>query len=277
MAVKFPNINSIPFGNNMINNLVTIAIAAFFTSTAANAQQKLNCDSTCLVPNPAMQTPINKLHAYSASTLMAPGVVTFSGMCGPSANSILPGAPDSFLCSAGNASVVSTVGNKYYWSCAGTSGAPANCNADQRIVGSCGASDGTTVSSSPTSLCTDGSSSGLTLTGSTYTWSCTGNYGAPASCSAILDPAPISIPLENNNGFPIYGCEDTANWIATSPTTGKWILTLNFNGKGNIAAGTYVRSITQNWIYTNGSWAKNGASTYTHIFVRSPLPAMQCY
>lgn len=61
------------------------------------------------------------------------------------------------------------------------------------INGACGASNGQTLSSTPTSgLCSTGTASGVSTGSGSYTWSCAGsNGGSTASCSATIN-APVS-------------------------------------------------------------------------------------
>lgn len=65
----------------------------------------MNCDSACFATG-SMTALIPKAHTFVAPTYVASP--TPKPKCGPSAGSVLPGAPNSFLCDAGTPSAVST-------------------------------------------------------------------------------------------------------------------------------------------------------------------------
>lgn len=176
--------------------------------------QSLNCDSTCLTPQPIS---VNKVNI--ATTSQNVGQFTFGAKCGPSAGSVLPTAPSTFLCDSGTASSVATVNTagdiSYIWSCTNSNGSQTTCTAFQREVGVCGSSNGTTISSTPTNLCSSGGSTAFTFVGSQYSWSCKGNYGTPASCSATYTP-PQPPPV----------CQWTSTW-SNNITVGTTYTVLN--------------------------------------------------
>lgn len=165
----------------------------------------MNKDSTSLVPI----DPLNLVKPI-AVTVTNVGYVSppapYTGQCGASHNSILTSLPTSFLCDKGVASKVDFDGTNYTWSCTGintvSSSNVATCSAQQRVIGQCGSDNGQSVSSTPTNLCASGTPSAVSSNGTNYSWSCNGNYGAPASCSANLFPQnikPATVPAEKSD------------------------------------------------------------------------------
>ncbi|PKV47892.1 hypothetical protein CLU92_5365 [Janthinobacterium sp. 61] len=169
--------------NIAIGTLVFLIIS-LNSSHAKEQTARMDCDSTCVVPS-GMLDLIPKAHTFPAT----PTVPAPKPTCGPSGGSILPAAPSTFLCSSGNPSVVLSTTNDgettYKWTCSNTKGA-ASCMAYKREPGVCGASNGTTISSTPDMLCASGDPSNLKLNGNQYSWFCTGNYGPKSSCTAQL-------------------------------------------------------------------------------------------
>lgn len=108
------------------------------------------------------------------------------GSCGSAAGGSYDSAPSAGLCLSGAASAVSGAG-PWNWTCAGSGGGEdAYCSASVRSVGgSCGSSNGKSLSSKPVSgLCLSGVASAVSGSGP-WTWSCNGLFGgANASCSA---------------------------------------------------------------------------------------------
>lgn len=177
----------------MIYKILFLAIFSQTINVFAEEKQhsKMNCDSTCLIPQ---NTNVN--HINISVTDKEIGVFTWGPKCGASAGSILPNKPDSFLCDNGSASSVSTINSDgetlYSWTCSTNNGKQSLCNAEKREIGMCGTSHGQSISSNPTNLCATGSSSGFVFTGSEYKWFCQGNYGSKSSCSANYKP-PIPV------------------------------------------------------------------------------------
>lgn len=167
-----------------------IASAAYASNAIKQPEREMNCDSTCIVPSASMNAQIPKSNLIYA----APGFGTAlpKPICGPSAGSVLPSAPNSFLCTVGTPSIVSTSTldgeTTYAWSCNNNQGTQT-CMANGREIGACGSSNGLTLSSNPiNNLCSSGSSFNFNFTGNQYTWGCQGNYGSPALCSAGYSP-----------------------------------------------------------------------------------------
>ena len=130
-------------------------------------------------------TAVKSPSGFAGSTTTA-----VNGACGTSNGITLSFAPSTGLCTtAGAASAVSGTG-PWTWSCPGSNGgATASCSAalaPPLVDGACGTSNGTTVSSMPSSgLCASaGAASAVSGTGP-WTWLCSGsNGGSIATCSA---------------------------------------------------------------------------------------------
>lgn len=161
------------------------------SSSISGNQPKMDCDSTCIIPQ---EMRLNNTNI--AKTEKNIGTFNWGPKCGPSAGSVLPNAPDSFLCETGVASQVSTTQTdnetSYNWICKAPSGSEINCSATKREQGVCGASNGTVTSHNPSNLCSTGGAIGFILSGYQYKWYCQGNYGVKASCSATYkSPEPV--------------------------------------------------------------------------------------
>lgn len=166
-----------------------LLLASIFTTLTSIANYvyannlRLDCDSTCLVPQTITFPKIN-----TTTTTQNADRITNGAICGASAGSVLPSAPSTFLCSNGAAGPVTTTTSdgetQYKWICSATNGSTSSCVADKREVGQCGTSNGQNLTSTPTNLCAGGAATGYSLTGNLYKWSCIGNYGAVASCTA---------------------------------------------------------------------------------------------
>ncbi|MFC0168762.1 hypothetical protein ACFFKC_11800 [Pseudoduganella danionis] len=171
----------------IITTGVVIFAALSQLAFAQNTYQgRMNQDSTSLVPYDAVNLVRPVPNVYAAPTYVANQL--YVGVCGASNNSILTSSPTSFLCNKGTPSAVSNSGGTYSWSCTGNdTTSPSNvasCSARQRVVGQCGSDNGQIAYSTPTNLCISGNPSAVSSNGTNYSWSCTGNYGTPASCTA---------------------------------------------------------------------------------------------
>jgi hypothetical protein len=115
-----------------------------------------------------------------------------NGKCGSANGQTSSVIPTSNLCSAGTSSTVSLSGTTYRWTCKGTgTGTSANCSASKQTIatvvnGKCGSANGQTFSNAPTSsLCSAGTASTVSLSGTTYRWTCKGTEsGQTVNCSA---------------------------------------------------------------------------------------------
>lgn len=181
----------------MKTTAITIVASILVILSYANAQQiivdrPMNCDSACIVPQSSMQTPMPKANTFVApQNMLSP---TPRPQCGPSAGSILPSAPSTFLCAVGTPSAVVTAANSsdpgdftYQWTCSNSLGSQF-CSALPREIGACGADNGQILTGNPTNQCSSGQAYGFNFTGNQYMWGCAGNYGSPAMCSATYQP-----------------------------------------------------------------------------------------
>jgi hypothetical protein len=112
------------------------------------------------------------------------------GKCGNSNNQTLSTVPKDGLCSAGTSSIVTGTG-PWYWSCSGFSGGVTDkCSAsllDSKKYAKCGASNGGTFSSIPSSdLCQAGSLIGSVSGTGPWTWTCGGEGMETSSCGASV-------------------------------------------------------------------------------------------
>lgn len=129
-----------------------------------------------------------------------------NGACGSAHGQPTSSPPSSGLCSQGSPGAVSTGSALYTWVCNGANGGTnASCNAARIVAPSCGAANGGTFSTPPSdNLCSEGNASGVSQSGSNYTWSCTQQGYSAASCSATRAP----------NGCVAYGA-----LVDSSPST----------------------------------------------------------
>lgn len=229
----------------------------------------MNCDSTCMAARSSMATPMGKAATYWAPSQNM-GALSSGGQCGASSGSILTGTPSSFLCSTGTASAVQTTSSDgettYSWTCTNQQGS-SSCNARLREVGSCGSSNGQSVTSTPQQLCSSGGSSNFTLVGSIYTWNCTGNYGSAAKCSAALAPSdPYKSYPTTFTDVCGQACQSRAYYNYLSgfdpynvPTGGYYIQP----GSGAIVSSvSYTGGVAANYIYNFSSLEAAGYKIY---------------
>lgn len=164
-----------------IKLLMVLSVSSQVVLAQNIGTRNMNQDSTSLVPNAQMMSIQNSINTTtSTSTSQA---IT-NGRCGAD-NATLSFVTPTALCTSGIATTVTLSGNNYSWSCIGSSnGSNASCSSTRAYYGSCGSDNGKTLSSSPTNLCASGTPSSVSLSGTSYAWSCNGNYGAPVNCSA---------------------------------------------------------------------------------------------
>jgi hypothetical protein len=162
--------------------------------------------------------------------------------------------------------VTPTVTTTYTMTCQ-TSGAPISASATVTVIGSavngtCGTSNGTTVSSAPSSgLCSAGTASSVSGSGP-WAWSCAGSGGGTtASCSAALaqtaPPPPTGLTYSCNAA----GNQVTLNWNAAPGATNYYVRNQEvISGTSNYVDGvvptTYTYNITPNvqygwWVHSN--------------------------
>lgn len=256
----------------MKKNVKYIAPILLLIGNAAIAQSAatrgMSYDSTNIIPESMAPAPV--INYIQATTYNAPGTITSKGSCGPSANSILPSAPNSFLCATGTPSSVSTSGSNYYWSCTGNSSDAANiasCQAQQRVIAVCGSDNGKTLASTPTNLCSVGTASAVSQSSSTYTWSCNANYG-PMACGANRQSGCTDFaPGSSFVGFTYTEFVTNLN------------LALNINlplviSEGSIteraAGSTSNGESTYKYICTGGAWQNLGTGSWREYGIEPP-------
>jgi hypothetical protein len=182
------------------------------------------------------------------------GVTAVNGSCGTANNVGVTAIPSANLCSTGTASSVTGSG-PWSWSCAGSNGGTnASCLAPLSINGVCGTSNGTTVSSAPTTnFCTAGTASSVTGSGP-WAWSCTGsNGGTNASCSASLLSTTNGTLALSASTYSVAQSAGTVT-ITVNRTGGNTAESVNYaTSNGTAVAGTdyTAESGTLNWAASN--------------------------
>lgn len=135
-----------------------------------------------------------------AATLAA----AVSGVCGASSGQPTIGTP-GLLCQSGTASTPILSGNRYTWSCTGSTGTGAASCAANLQGATCGSSAQQSLHNTPrTNLCTVGTASAVIWTPQAYSWtcsdtatvssaSCAGAYAAPANSLTAFKGAGDSV------------------------------------------------------------------------------------
>ncbi|MCL2474118.1 MAG: hypothetical protein FWF23_04365, partial [Alphaproteobacteria bacterium] len=120
------------------------------------------------------------------TSITCSAVLIIDGACGAADSVSIHTAPDTALCSAGNATAVIQDGNTWKWGCTGINGGTTinTCSAPKMIDGACGSADGTNAYTEPTAnMCTEGIQSEFSNT-DPWTWTCDGiNGGTDATCT----------------------------------------------------------------------------------------------
>lgn len=195
---------------------------------------------------------------YSYSGCAAPPPT--NGVCGLDDGQTLSAFPIN-LCNAGSPSIVSGTG-PWTWTCNGLfGGTTANCSANitpPPVNGTCGSSNGQTLSTAPTTnLCSTGTASAVLGTGP-WSWSCNGaNGGTNSNCSANIVATPTCSIVANPTSIN-QGLASNLTWTSTGATSA----TLN-QGIGNVA------------INGNNSVSPNVTTTYT-LAVTGPGGSANC-
>ena len=114
-----------------------------------------------------------------------------NGSCGPANGSADYGAPTSGLCNSGSASGVVDTGPNYQWNCFGSNGGSTQgCYSNKKTNGACGSTNGSTGYPTEPMCSSPGGRTGVVDSGSTYQWTCYGQYGGPdAGCYTNKAPA----------------------------------------------------------------------------------------
>lgn len=118
-----------------------------------------------------------------------------NGVCGSANGQPYSSAPSSGLCSQGSASSVTAGSSSYTWVCNGSNGGSnQSCSASRVVAPSCGAANGGSFTSAPSSnLCSSGSASSVSQSGNAYAWSCSQNGFPAVSCSASNQPSGCNV------------------------------------------------------------------------------------
>jgi len=142
-----------------------------------------------------------------------------------------------------------------YWSTSG-------CKVCTPVNGACGSANGGAFDTTPTTdLCLTGTASVVTLSGTTYTWTCTGSCtGSTATCSASNDAAPTfsSLTLKTYDGDVVAAETGSRNQICQSIFRQD---TVNKNGVQFIVTATNPLGVGN--IGTIQARLRNTTNTYT--------------
>lgn len=176
-----------------------------------------------VLPSNSLANPVPSLPGGAGRTATA---VSF---CGSAAGGMFPSPPMSSICAAGSVVTVPVAAlgaTQYQWSCGSAAPvavingmplalAPSVCTANKKYNGQCGSANGVAAASVPTAnLCALGTATTPTLSGTSYTWSCTGVLPATgatvASCSAPA-PAPSIVQAVSETVSSTAGTEGSLN------------------------------------------------------------------
>lgn len=120
-----------------MNNKIAFIVSCMLGATQTYAQdQRLSCDSTCIVPQiitvPKAQT--------TPATSHNGGVVSWKGKCGTANGQTFTNPPSNppgvtnYFCSSGSASAVTTSTTTYDWTCTGADKSVAYCAGNRPYV-----------------------------------------------------------------------------------------------------------------------------------------------
>ena len=185
--------------------------------------------STVGGPNPYTWTCQGQNGGGDASCSSGPRT-TVNGACGASNGGEFYTQPTSGLCTTGTQSGVVGTG-PWTWSCVGAGipqGSTANCSANRRENGVCGAANGQNMVSAPSggSLCNSGTASAVGGSGP-WTWNCTGiNGGTSSSCSAqrqinaSCGGSANTCGSGTSSGYSAGSCGGSATWTCNGANGG---------------------------------------------------------
>jgi len=154
----------------------------------------------------------------STATCTAPLLTVTDGVCGPTSGTSVVSAPTLNLCAEGSAGAVvpNATNSVWSWMCSGLDGGTnALCQAfNANPAGTCGVANGTTVftaPSMPSELCAPGdTASAVTVSGGTWTWTCSGPGGGPIVACGANNANPTGICGSDNgqtlNSPPVNLC-----------------------------------------------------------------------
>lgn len=163
---------------------------------------------------------------------------TFTGMdipasCGSAHGTTVTTQPVSNLCGSGSTpSPVTDTGTSWSWTCKGNSGnSLVSCSATKAVTPpspKCGSANGIPSSSMPNAtLCEIGTSTGVTLSSSSWVWSC---VGGTQSSEKVACSAPV-IPSSPSLSTRIQAAQATANNTNINSSCGA--LNQNVSGGSN--------------------------------------------
>lgn len=171
-----------------------------------------------------------------------------NGSCGSRDGDTVCSQPSTSLCSSGTVSWTDSDGSDgtFNWRCLGSCGGSYDsCTATKKstkvvVNGLCDpTNNGQTVPNKPTSdLCSQGTPSTVTTSGTTYSWTCTGTNGVcpdtsstNPSCTATQDTAPslVSTVLQTSGGTTVAAETGNRNHICQTVFGGnpmiRWLIT----------------------------------------------------
>jgi hypothetical protein len=200
------------------------------------------------------------LNGGSSPSCAAPKVI--AGACGPAHTVSVALAPNTGLCSAGNASIVTAGATSFSWICNGVNGgANLICAAPKLVVGSCGTANGVSVATAPASgLCSSGTASTVLSGASSFTWNCSGSGGgASPTCSA---PKIISASCGSATTVAVTS-SPTTNLCLAGTASAVTAGTTNFSWTCTGSSGSATASCSTTRMVAGSCGAANGVATAT--------------
>ncbi|MFA5087319.1 MAG: hypothetical protein WC470_03410 [Candidatus Paceibacterota bacterium] len=242
----------------------TISYSSWGACQPNNTQTRTLSSSS---PSGCYETPV-----LTQTCVYAP---ILNGACGSSNGQTLSSAPTN-LCNSGNASTVSGSG-PWTWTCVGeNNGTTASCSAQKTIPvptpinGQCGSSNGQTLSSAPTNLCSAGVASAVNGSGP-WTWTCAGqNNGATVSCSAnAMKSCTIGYSnwgvCQSNNTQTRTGYTSPDNCATLVLTQACTYIPAPTNGQCGSSNGQTLSSAPTNLCNSGNASTVNGSGPWTWI------------
>ena len=211
---------------------------------------------------------------------------TFNGSCGAAAGGTYSSPPSTSLCSSGQSTTVTLSGSTYNWSCNG-GGQPAGTNAPctatkaascpngptgPAVNATCGVHHNETFTSTPsgsTNLCQTGTASAVSLTGSTYTWTCSGiSGGTNDSCSAMKKAVTGCVmrhPVAWSEPGGPYGNRICAEYFRSPSQPGPFEETNHGYGTSGMLFSGYCANGggTEGGCHGSVNWTCNGDGSFT--------------
>ncbi|MAF67973.1 MAG: hypothetical protein CMH25_01325 [Micavibrio sp.] len=220
----------------------------------------------------------------NSGTCTAQRRTTFNGSCGAAAGGTYSSPPSTSLCSSGQSTTVTLSGSTYNWSCNG-GGQPAGTNAPctatkaascpdgptgPAVNATCGVHHNETFTSTPsgsTSLCQTGTASAVSLTGSTYTWTCSGiSGGTNDSCSAMkkaVTGCTMRHPVVWSVPGGMSGARQCAEYFRSASQTGPFEETNHAYGSSGMLVSGYCASGGASGCHGTVDWTCNSDGSFT--------------